>query len=84
MLAFNLFAAQRLAEERMKDAMREAEQARLIRAARGPRKSRRVGVQLGRLTMIWLPLPGWLRVSFLAGGSHAIAISGRREWVRRR
>jgi len=30
--------AQQLAEERMKDVMREAEQARLIRAAKGPRK----------------------------------------------
>ena len=68
MLAFNLFTAQWLAEERMKDAMREAEQARLIRAAKGPRKSRRLGVQLGRLAMIWLPLPSWLRLCSAAGG----------------
>jgi len=33
-----------LAEERMKDAMRQAEQARLIRAAKGPRKVRRWGL----------------------------------------
>jgi|GEM_PF-4279456 len=71
MLAFNPLLAERLAEERMKDAMREAQQARLIRAAKGPRKSRRLGVQLGGLTMIWLPLPDWLRVCFLAGGSQA-------------
>ncbi len=32
---FNLFLAQRMGEERMKDAIREARQARLIRAARG-------------------------------------------------
>ena len=36
-MRFNAFLAQRLAEERMKDAMREAEQARLIRAAKGAR-----------------------------------------------
>ena len=36
----NPFLAQQLAEERMKDVMREAEQARLIRAAKGPRKVR--------------------------------------------
>ena len=71
MLAFNPLLAERLAEERMNDAMREAQQARLIRAAKGPRKSRRLGVQLGKLTMIWLPLPGWLRVCFPAGGSQA-------------
>ena len=71
MLGFNLFAAERLAEERMKDAMREAEQARLIRAAKGPRKSQRLGVQLGRLTTIWLPLPGWVKVCLPAGGSQA-------------
>lgn len=69
MLQFNPYLAQRLAEERMKDSMREAEQARLVRAAQGPQESRRFGVQLGRLTMIWLPLPSWLRVCFPAGGS---------------
>ncbi|MFQ5811742.1 MAG: hypothetical protein ACE5I2_00905 [Anaerolineae bacterium] len=37
-MLFNPWTAYRLAEERMKDAMREAEQARLIRAAKGPRK----------------------------------------------
>ena len=37
---FNPFLAQRLGEERMKDAQREAEQARLIRVAKGPRKVR--------------------------------------------
>ena len=71
MLGFNPFTAQRLAEERMRDALREAEQARLIRAAKGPKKSRRLGMQLGRLTMIWLPLPDWLRVCLLAGESQA-------------
>ena len=40
MLWFNPYLAERLAEERRKDAMREAEQARLIRAAKGPRKVR--------------------------------------------
>ena len=35
MIGYNLFLDQQLAEERMRDAMREAEQARLIRAAKG-------------------------------------------------
>jgi len=46
MLAFNPFLAERLAGERMKDAMREAEQERLIRAAKGPRKSRDQGLSV--------------------------------------
>ena len=37
MMGYNLFLDQRLAEERMKDAMRKAQQARLIRAAKGAR-----------------------------------------------
>jgi hypothetical protein len=37
---FNLYEAQLLAKERMKDALREAEQERLIGAAKGLRKSR--------------------------------------------
>ena len=37
----NPYLVQRLAEERVKDALREAEQARLIRAAKGPRKARK-------------------------------------------
>ena len=71
MLQFNPYMALRVAEERRKDAMRDAQQARLIRAARGLRKSPRLGVQIGRLTMIWLPLPSWLRVCFPAGESQA-------------
>jgi hypothetical protein len=38
-MMFNSYRAQRLAEERVKDALREAEQARLIQAAKGPRES---------------------------------------------
>jgi hypothetical protein len=34
-MMFNPYLPQRLAEERVKDAMREAEQARLIRATKG-------------------------------------------------
>ena len=34
-MIFNPYLAQRLREERVKDALREAEQVRLIRAARG-------------------------------------------------
>ena len=37
---FNPYLAERLAEKRMKDAMRKAEQARLIRMVEGPRKVR--------------------------------------------
>jgi len=37
MLGFNPYLAERLAEERRKDAMREAEQARLIRAVNSAR-----------------------------------------------
>ena len=37
----NPYLVQRLAEERVKDALREAEQARLARAAKGPRKVRK-------------------------------------------
>lgn len=54
-----------MAEEKMREAEKWAREARLksallerIRAGR----RRRVGVQLGRLTMVWLPLPGWLRL----------------------
>ena len=36
----NPFTAQLMAEERRKDALREAEHARLIRAAKGPRRPR--------------------------------------------
>ena len=39
-MLFNSYLAQRLAEERIKDRLREAEQYRLIRAAKGPRKAR--------------------------------------------
>jgi len=37
---FNPFLAQEVGKERMEDALREAEQERLIRAAKGPRKAR--------------------------------------------
>ncbi|RLF32126.1 MAG: hypothetical protein DRN08_07010 [Thermoplasmata archaeon] len=39
-MLFDPYLAQRLAEERIKDRLREAEQERLIRAAKGPRKAR--------------------------------------------
>ena len=37
---FDPYLAQRLAEERIKDGLQEAEQERLIRAAKDPRKAR--------------------------------------------
>ena len=50
---FNPFLAQEVGKERMKDALREAEQERLIRAANGPRKPRgwrpRIALMLGSL-----------------------------------
>jgi hypothetical protein len=39
-MTLNPYLTQQLREERVKDALRNAEQARLIRVARGPRKSR--------------------------------------------
>ena len=39
-MMFNPYLPQRLAEERVKDALREAEQARLIQAAKGPKTLR--------------------------------------------
>ena len=39
-MLFDPYLAQRLAEEYIKDRLREAEQARLIRAAKGARKVR--------------------------------------------
>ena len=52
-MLFNSYLAQRLAEERIKDRLREAEQYRLIRAAQGPRKARgwwlSVALMLGSL-----------------------------------
>lgn len=54
----NLFVAQRLGEKRMKDAIREAEQARLIRAARGPGGAGWAALQglLSRVRDLGLPL----------------------------
>ncbi len=50
---FDPYLAQRLAEERIKDRLREAEQYRLIRAAKDPRKAREwwtpVALMLGSL-----------------------------------
>lgn len=40
-MLFNSWTAYRLTKERMKDALREAEQERLLRAAKGPRKERK-------------------------------------------
>lgn len=37
-MSINPYMAELLAEERMKEALREAEKARLIRAAKGPKK----------------------------------------------
>jgi len=49
----NPYLVQRLAEERVKDALREAEQARLIRAAKGPRKVRKEW-----FNVVWMILSG--------------------------
>ena len=39
-MLFSHYEAERIMEERVKDALRKAEQERLIRAAKGPRKVR--------------------------------------------
>ena len=39
-MLLNHYEAERMMEEHVKDALREAEQERLIRAARGPRRAR--------------------------------------------
>jgi hypothetical protein len=39
-MTFDTYTAERLAEYRMRDAMREAEQARLAQVAQGPAKAR--------------------------------------------
>jgi hypothetical protein len=39
MMLYNPYLALRAGEERMRDALREAEQARLIRAVEGPRRA---------------------------------------------
>ena len=40
-MCFNMYYAQQMARERMKDALREAEKDRLIRVAKGPRQVRK-------------------------------------------
>ena len=52
----NPFVAQRMAEEYMKDAMREAEQARLAQVIRDAKKMRR-GIRAGR---VWDGLVGFV------------------------
>jgi len=43
---FNHYEAERMMEERVKDVLREVKQARLIRAAKGPRKERKWRLRL--------------------------------------
>lgn len=53
MILLNPYLAQQLMEERVKDALRKAEQAKLIRVAKGPRRARgwwaSVALMLGSL-----------------------------------
>jgi hypothetical protein len=55
---FNPYEAHQVVRERMKDAMREAEQGRLIRAAKGPRQVRewqlRVALILSSLLTLFI------------------------------
>lgn len=67
----NFYFLDQLAKEKMREAEEWAREARLNALLREPVRAgerRRLGVQLGRLAMIWLPLPDWLRICF-AGGS---------------
>jgi len=67
----NLYFVHQLAKDKMREAEKRASEARLVALLRQGIKAgeRRIGVQLGRLVMVWLPLPGWLRVCIVAGGS---------------
>jgi len=56
---FNPFITQLVAEERMKDAMRQDEQARLVRAVKGPGRSRRW--QLPMILTLKSPLTPFMR-----------------------
>jgi hypothetical protein len=60
----NLYFLDQMAKEKMREAERWARETRLKAVLSEHIKAgeRRLGVQLGRLTMIWLPLPGWLRL----------------------
>ena len=83
---FNPYLAQRLAEERMKDAMRGAEQARLIRMAEGPRKVRErhlpvyfiLGCQVDTSKGRWEPMIGHEKYNLWRD---ALIKVGWAEWI---
>lgn len=68
----NWYSLEQMAKEKMREGEKRAREAGLkavLRERVRAGERRRLGVQLGRLAMIWLSLPGWLRVCFPAGGS---------------
>jgi hypothetical protein len=67
-MIFNLYLARQVAGERRKDAVREAEQERLIRAVQGPREAR-----IGRL-----------REASILSSARAILMDHRGDEPRRR
>jgi hypothetical protein len=65
-MLYNPYLAERVGEERIKDALREAEQARLIRAAEGPSKVREwrlpaVSILSSLLVLFTRPQSRWSR-----------------------
>jgi hypothetical protein len=63
---------ERMTNEKMREAERLAHMARLqalLQEGARPREGRRLGLQLGRLPMFWLPLPDWMRLCFATSRS---------------
>ena len=73
-MMFNPYLAHRLREERVKDALRKAEQAPLIQAAKGPRKSRE---RLRSVTQILKTL--WVRVAKRKADETRSLLTAQRE-----
>jgi len=71
---FNPYLAQWLREERVKDALRKEEQAPLIRAAKGPRKSRE---RLRSVTQILKTM--WVRVAKRKADETRSLLTAQRE-----
>lgn len=63
---------ERMANEKMREGERLAHMARLqalLQEGARARGGRRLGLQLGRLPMVWLPVPDWMRLCFATTGS---------------
>lgn len=58
----NPYLLQWIVEGERRELEREARLHLMLRERIRAGRRRRLGVQLGGLTMVWLPLPGWLRL----------------------